>query len=173
MKEGMDFLIIGRFLKPFGVRGEMKVLPATDTLERFGELSFVYVHENREWKKCDLEGVRFNGNRVLLKLKGYDTREVVEKLTDKYLYIDRAHAVPLEDDNYYCYDLCNCRVSTTAGKNLGAVCDIQNAGSCDVYVVRRNCEGEDVFYIPAVKDVIRKIDIRNKEIIIEEIEGLF
>jgi len=169
----MDFLIIGRFLKPFGVRGEMKVLPSTDTLERFGELSFIYVHENREWKKCDLEGVRYNGNKVLLKLKGYDTREVAEKLSDEYLYIDRAHAVPLEDGNYYCYDICECRVLTTAGKTLGSVCDIQNAGSCDVYVIRKDTAENDIFYIPAIKDVIKKIDINNKEIIIEEIEGLF
>jgi 16S rRNA processing protein RimM len=172
MKQVMDYLIIGRFLKPFGIHGEMKVFPFTDTHERFKDLSFVFIRDSSELKKCDLEGVRYRGDMVFLKLKGYDTRTAAEQLSDEYLYIDRAHAAPLDDGGYYYYDLCDCRVLTTAGDTLGSVCDIQNAGSCDVYVIRRDNTEDDIFYIPAVKDVIKKIDIKNKEIIIEEIEGL-
>jgi len=169
----MDYLIIGRFLKPFGIHGEMKVLPVTDTHERFRYLSFVFIRDSNELKKCELEGVRYKGDMVLLKLKGYDTRNAAEQLSNEYLYIDRAHAAPLDDEGYYYYDLYECRVLTTAGDKLGSVCDIQNAGSCDVYVIRGDNEEDDIFYIPAVKDVVKKIDIKNKEIIIEEIEGLF
>jgi 16S rRNA processing protein RimM len=173
MKQGMDYLIIGRFMKPFGIHGEMKVFPFTDALERFRDLTFIFIRLSSELKKCGIEGVRYKGDKVLLKLKGYDTRNAVEQLSDEYLYIDRAHAAPIDEEEYYYYDLCACRVLTTDGEKLGSVCDIQNAGSCDVYVIRKDTAENDIFYIPAIKDVIKKIDINNKEIIIEEIEGLF
>ena len=92
-------------------------------------------------------------------------------LRGELLYIDRAHAAKIDSSRYYYYDLCGCTVKTIHGELLGTIHDILNTGSCDVYFVETNNREGDLL-IPAIGDVIKKIDVERKEITVDLVEGL-
>ena len=173
MNAEFDYLIIGKVTGPFGNEGVMKVLPLTDKMSRFNDLSFVFFKTDGGFVKTELENVRYKKNTVLIKLKACSTRNEVEKFRNEYMYIDRKNAIEIDDSSNYYYDINGCIVKTSDGENIGVISDIQNAGSCDVYVIHTKDNNKSEIYIPAVKDVIKKIDIEHKEIIIDVIEGLF
>lgn len=173
MNKKIDYLVIGKIVKPFGIKGEVKVLPITDNAERYEDLEFVFFKNEDSFDKVEIESLRYLNKYVLLKLKNLDTRNNVEKLHGKYLYIDRENAVKLDDSSYYYYDLIGCSVRTLRGDVLGTVFDIKNTGSCDIYFVRSQDGGKKELLVPAISQVVKKINIETKEIIIEVIDGLF
>jgi 16S rRNA processing protein RimM len=169
-----DYLIVGRVLKPFGVGGEIKVEPFTERAERFRDLSFVFIRKGEGYEKIDIERARVHGAHVCLKPTALNSREEAAALAGETLYIDKAHAAPVEEGSHYVFDLVGCSVRTTGGSTLGILRDVLNAGSCDVYVVNPDGEkgGRGEILIPAISDVVKKIDVQAKEIVIEPIEGL-
>ena len=171
MESRTDYLIIGRALKPFGLKGELKLLPITDNIERFRNIKKIYLREEQDFKGVEVEGTRITNSYIIIKLKGFDSKIDVESLRDKFFYVTRRQATPLEDGSYYYYDILNCTVKGLNGEIIGKVFDIQNAGSCDVYFVRSFCKKQE-YQIPAVSDVIKRIDISQKEIVIDVIDGL-
>jgi 16S rRNA processing protein RimM len=173
MRSKSDYLIIGKVRGPFGRIGELKVIPMTDDMQRFSDLLFVFYKDGSKYKKISIERVRYLNKSVVLKLENYDSRDEIAGFVGQYLYIDRKNAVKIDESCNYCSDLTECRVITTNGDEVGTVYDILNAGTCDVYVVRSDKGGIDDMLIPAVKEVVKKIDVDRKEIIIEVIEGLF
>jgi 16S rRNA processing protein RimM len=173
MRSKFDYLIIGKVRGPFGRIGELKVIPMTDDMRRFSDLLFVFYKDGSTYKKISVERVRYLNTSVILKLENYDSIEEIAGLVGHYLYIDRENAVKIGESCNYCSDLTECRVITTNGDEVGTVYDILNAGTCDVYVVRSDKGGIDDRLIPAVKEVVKKINVDRKEIIIEVIEGLF
>ncbi len=172
MEDKKDYFIIGKILKPFGISGEIKVLPITDDIKRFKNIGFFYIKRFGRYIKVEVENSRIANRYVLIKLKGVKNRAEVEGLRGYNIFIDRDNAVKLDEGSYYYYDIWKCRVKSTSGEYIGKVVDIHNAGSCDVYSVKLNSTG-DIVYIPAISDVVKKIDIDSKEIEIEIIEGLF
>ncbi|UCB44348.1 MAG: 16S rRNA processing protein RimM [Spirochaetota bacterium] len=166
-----DYLIIGRVLRPFGLKGELKLLPITDHIKRFINIKEVYLQEEKDFRSVEVEGTRITDRYVFIKLKNFDSKTEVEPLRDNLLYVTRGQASPLEEGSYYYYDILNCTVKSVNGEFIGKVFDIQNAGSCDVYFVRSSSEKQE-YRIPAVSDVIKRIDISQKEIIIDVIDGL-
>jgi 16S rRNA processing protein RimM len=172
-EEENDYLIIGKVCKPFGVAGELKVTPQTDERKRFSALSFVYIKRGALYAKVFVENVRYAKDFVILKLEDLDSRDDVSDFTGTQLYIDRENAIRVEESSHYCYDITGCTIVSSKGDSIGTIVDIVNAGSCDVYVVRPINDEEDRVFIPAVKEVVKKIDIDKKEIIIDVIDGLF
>jgi 16S rRNA processing protein RimM len=172
-EEVKDYLIIGKVCRPFGVAGELKVTPHTDERRRFSALSFVYIKRGALYSKISVENVRYAKDSVILKLEGLDSRDDVADFAGTQLYIDRENAIIIEESSYYCFDITGCTVVSSHGDSIGRVDDIVNAGSCDVYVVCPFNDKEDRVFIPVVKDVVKKIDIEKKEIIIDVIDGLF
>ncbi|KPJ86938.1 MAG: hypothetical protein AMS17_10235 [Spirochaetes bacterium DG_61] len=173
MRTESDYLIIGKVCRPFGVAGELKVLPITDDMRRFGKLKFIYHKRGKSFTKIPIETVRYTKQSVILKLKDYNCRDSVAVFSGSYLYIDRENAIQIDEQSYYYYDLAGCIVVNNEGSVIGKVSDIINAGTCDVYVVSGIGEEEDHRFIPAVKEVVKKIDIKKKEITIDVIDGLF
>jgi 16S rRNA processing protein RimM len=170
-----DYMIVGRVMKPFGVRGEVKVKPITDRAERFHDLSFVFIKKGEGYKKMEIECCRLHGDHVCLKPAEFSSRDDAAALAGELLYIDREHAARIEEGSHYCYDLVGCSVRTTGGRILGVLREIQNAGSCDVYVVNTGAENgsRGELLIPAISEVVKKIDVKAKEIVIEPLEGLW
>ncbi len=168
-----DYLIIGKIMGPFGTKGEVKLLPITDDPSRFRTLESLYIKQGSLFQGKKMESVRFANKYVLLKLESIDSRDEASLLTGNYVYTDREHAAKLDESSYYYADINGCTVKTAQGEVIGEVFDIQNSGSCDVYRVRlKDSSGKEVL-IPAIRDVIKRIDVGRKEIIIEVIEGLF
>ena len=172
MSTKTEYLVIGKIVKPFGIKGEVKVFPITDSALRFKDLRYVFLQNGSCFNRFDVNSARLANEFVLLKINGFDSRDTAEKLRGKYLYVDRKNAVELEESSYYYYDLLDCKVKTIEGIMLGSVYDIQNAGSCDVYFVRAQNKDEKEVLIPAISQVVKNIDVINKEITVDLIDGL-
>ncbi len=108
------FLVIGQIGKPHGVRGEMRVVTHTDLPERFTWLEDVYVGEV-DPSLIPVEKVRFHKNWVLLKLAGYDDRDSVSTLSGQLLQVDMSQALPLEEGEYYLFQVEGLQVFTDQG----------------------------------------------------------
>ena len=163
-------LEIGQIVNTFGIKGEIKVSPFTNDINRFDELEKVYIKTKTGEKQYKIENVKYHKNMVLLKLKGIDKIEDAEMLRNAYLEIDREDAIPLEKDTYSIADLLGLEVYTEDGKILGKVDDIYNTGSNDIYVVKDEM-GKQVL-LPGIKDVIKNVDLENSKIIVHLIPGL-
>ena len=127
---------VGQIVNTFGIKGEVKVKPFTDDLERFEELKNVYICIKNEMKLVEIENVKYHKEMVLLKLKGIDNMTEAEKYKGCYLKIDRKDAKKLPKDTYFIADIIGLEVYTDEGELLGKVDDIFSTGSNDVYVVK-------------------------------------
>lgn len=161
---------IGQIVNTSGLKGEIKIKPFTDDITKFNNFKTIYVSIKKELKEFEIERVRFSKNMVFLKLKGIDTIEEAENYRNLYLKIKRDKDEKLEEDTYYIVDILGCKVYTDEQKELGEVIDVFETGSNDVYVVKDEL-GKQVL-LPAIKDVIKNIDIENKTIIVHLLEGL-
>lgn len=163
-------LEIGQIVNTFGIKGQIKVKPFTDDIRRFDNLKEVYVEKNNTKKKYEIEEVKYHKDMVLIKFKGIETVEQAEKLKNSYVTISRDSAEELEEDRYYIVDLLGLEVYTDEQILLGILEDIFNTGSNDIYVVKSS-DGKQIL-LPAIKDVVKNIDIENKKIIVHIIPGL-
>jgi len=163
-----SFLVIGEITKPHGVRGEVRVLPHTDLPERFTWLETVYLGEHNP-QPVAVEGARLHKGMVLLKLSGYDYRDQAETLRGQWLQIPESEAIPLEEGEFYLYQLEGLQVLTDDGRYLGTVAQIIETGANNVFVVR---DGSQEYLIPQITDVVREINFDEGRIIIQPLPGL-
>ena len=163
-------LEVGQIVNTFGIKGEVKVMPFTDDITRFDDLEKVYVKTKKEEKLYKIQNVRYHKNMVLIKFENIETPEQAELLRNAFLEIDRENAIPLEEGTYYIADLIGLDVYTEDGSLLGKVIDIYNTGANDIYTVKTQ-DGKEVL-LPAIKDVIKQVDIQNGKIIVHILKGL-
>ena len=128
-----DMLRVGVISSTHGVRGEVKVFPTTDDPARFEDLETVFLDTGREKLKLEISGVKFFKNMVILKFKGYDNINDIEKYRGKDLWITRDQAVPLGEDENFVADLIGLSVVTDQGETLGVMKDVMFTGANDVY----------------------------------------
>ena len=162
-------LEVGQIVNTFGIKGEVKVTPFTDDINRFDDLKKVYVKTRKEEKLYKVENVRYHKNMVLLKLEGIENPEQGELLKNAYLEIDREDAIPLEEGQYFIVDLIGLEVYTDEGKFLGKVDDIYNTGANDIYVVKDEL-GKQIL-LPGIKEVIKEVKLDDR-IVVHLIPGL-
>lgn len=166
----MQYLEIGQIVNTFGIKGQVKVVPFTDDITQFDTLKQIYIEKRKNLELFEIEKSNYHKNMIILKLKGIDTPEQAESLRNCYIKINRKDARKLPEGTYFIVDLIGLDVYTDEEKLLGTLEDIYNAGSSDIYVVRTS-EGKQIL-LPAIKDVIKKVDIENKKVIVHIIEGL-
>lgn len=162
-------LEIGQIVNTFGIKGEVKVVPFTDDINRFDDLKKVYVKTKKESKLYKVENARYHKNMVLLKFEGIDNPEDAELLKNSFLEVDREDAIPLEEGTYFIVDLIGLDVYTEEGKLLGRVEDIYNTGANDIYVVKDEL-GKQIL-LPGIDDVIKEVKLEDR-IIVHLIPGL-
>ena len=165
-----EYFEIGQIVNTSGLKGVVKVNPFTDDISRFEELKKVFIEKNKELTEYEIEEVRYHKNQVLLKFKNIDSIEEAEKFRNCYIKISRKDAKELPEDTYYIVDLIGTNVYLENNDYVGEIIDVFSTGSNDVYVIKR--EGNIDLLIPAIKDVIKDIDIKNKKMIVNLIEGL-
>ena len=163
-------LEVGQIVNTFGIKGEVKVMPFTDDINRFDYLEKVYVKTRKDEKLYKVENVRYHKNMVLLKLEGIENPEQAEMLRNAFLEIDREDAIPLEEGTYFIADLIGLEVYTDEGKLLGKVEDIYNAGANDIYVVKDEL-GKQIL-LPGIDEVIKEVDLDKSKIVVHLIPGL-
>lgn len=165
-----EYLEIGQIVNTNGLKGFLKVKPLTDDITRFEELETVYVQKAKELIEFRIQEVKYVKNMVLLKLEGIDDITEAEKYKNFYIKINRKDAVELDKDSYFIIDIIGCEVFTEENQKLGKVVDVFPTGSNDVYTVK-NEEGKEIL-LPAITDVIKDVDVKNKKIVIHLMEGL-
>ena len=159
-----EYLEIGQIVNTFGIKGQVKVVPFTDDITQFDTLKQIYIEKRKNLELFEIEKSNYHKNMIILKLKGIDTPEQAESLRNCYIKINRKDARKLPEGTYFIVDLIGLDVYTDEEKLLGTLEDIYNAGSSDIYVVRTS-EGKQIL-LPAIKDVIKKVDIENKKVIV-------
>ena len=165
-----EYFEIGQIVNTSGLKGVVKVNPFTDDMSRFEELKKVFIEKNKELTEYEIEEVRYHKNQVLLKFKNIDSIEEAEKFRNCYIKISRKDARKLPEDTYFIVDLIDTNVYLENNEYVGKIIDVFSTGSNDVYVIKRE-ENTDLL-IPAIKDVVKKVDIKNKKMIINLIKGL-
>lgn len=165
-----DMLRVGVISSTHGVRGEVKVFPTTDDPARFEDLETVFLDTGREKLKLEISGVKFFKNMVILKFKGYDNINDIEKYRGKELWITRDQAVPLGEDENFVADLIGLSVVTDQGETLGVMKDVMFTGANDVYVVERE-NGKELLF-PAIKDCILDVDLEEGVMTVHVLDGL-
>ena len=165
-----DLLQVGIIASTHGVRGEVKVYPTTDDPRRFRRLKEVVLDTGREKLNLEIEGVKFFKQFVILKFKGLDNINDIEKYRQKSLYVTRKNAVRLQRDEYFIADLIGLKVQDEDGTELGTVKDVIETGANDVYEVEM-ADGRSLL-LPAIKQCILNVDVENGTMQVHVLEGL-
>lgn len=165
-----QFLQVGVITSTHGLKGEVKVYPTTDYPERFEEIKEVLLDTGRNKMLLEIEGVRYFKNLVILKFKGINHINDIEKYKQCSLWVTRENATPLYEDEYYIADLIGCTVFLEDGTEFGELIQVIETGANDVYVVRM--ENQKEVLIPAIKDCILDVDIENQKMVVHLLDGL-
>ena len=165
-----DLLQVGIITSTHGVRGEVKVYPTTDDPRRFRRLKEVVLDTGKEKMNLEIEGVKFFKQFVILKFKGLDNINDIEKYRQKSLYVTRKNAVRLQRDEYFIADLIGLKVQDEDGKELGTVKDVIETGANDVYEVEM-ADGKSLL-LPAIKQCILNVDVEIGTMQVHVLEGL-
>lgn len=162
------YLAVGRIIRPWGVRGELKVEILTEDPTRFQRLKVVYV--GPQFVPYRLERARLHKGHLLLKLAGCDDRNAAEALRDLLVQVAMKDALPLEEGEYWVHQILGLEVWTTERERLGIVREVLETGANDVYVVQGR-SGRQVL-IPALKDVVLEIDLDAGQMLVKLPAGL-
>lgn len=165
-----NYLRVGVISSTHGIRGEVKVYPTTDDVTRFKSLKEVILDTGKEYRTLEIQGVRYFKNMVILKFKGIDTINEIEKYKGKDLLVTRENALPLEEGEFYIYDIIDSTVVTEDGEELGVLAEILETGANDVYVVKTK-EGKELL-LPSIKECILDINLEEKRITVHLMDGL-
>jgi 16S rRNA processing protein RimM len=165
-----DLLQVGVITSTHGIRGEVKVFPTTDDAARFKKLKNVILDDGRQKIDMEIASVKFFKNMVIVKFKGIDNINDVEKYRKARLLVTRENAVPLEENEYYIADLIGLSAVSDEGEALGNVTDVLQTGANDVYVIATPDKKE--ILVPAIRDCILQVDLEKQEMRIHLLPGL-
>jgi 16S rRNA processing protein RimM len=165
-----DLLQVGAITQPHGVHGEVKVFPTTDDVKRFKKLKEVILDTGREKITLEIEGVKFFKQFAILKFKGFDNIDDIQKYKGKSLYVTRENAVRLGRDEYFIADLIDLGVYDEEDNYLGVLTNVIETGANDVYEVKFE-DGRNVLF-PAIKQCILDVDMDNRKMKVHIMPGL-
>lgn len=163
-------LQVGVITSTHGVRGEVKVFPTTDDPARFKRLKEVILDTGKEELVLEIEGVKFFKQLVILKFKGFDNINDIEKYRQKSLYVTRKDAVRLKKDEYFIADLMGISVVDEKEQPVGKLKDVMETGANDVYVIEMS-DGRELL-LPAIRQCILNVDIEAGKMQVHILEGL-
>ena len=165
-----DTLRVGVISSTHGVRGEVKVYPTTDDVNRFKKLKTVILDTGREQMTLSIENVKFFKNMVILKFKEFNNINEIEKYKGKDLLIRRDQAVKLAPNEHFITDLIGLKVVTDEGKEFGTLTDVLQTGANDVYVIE-SLEGKEYLF-PAIPQCILDVNLESQMVTVHILDGL-
>ena len=158
-------LCVGEITNTHGIRGEVKVIPLTDDVSAFDNIKKVSI-DNKEY---EIESYREHKSVLLVKFRGYDDINLVERLKGKFLEVDRNELEELQEGKYYICDIIGLKVIDNVLGELGTINDVQATGSNDIYIIEYN---NKPLCIPALVDVIEEVNIKEGYMKIKLPKGL-
>ena len=164
-----SLLEVGQIVNTYGIKGFVKVVPLVDNNNQFKNFKKLYIQDKKSLNEFHIEEVKFSKNLVLLKFKDIDTIEQAEELRNVYLQAKRSD-IKLEKGAYFIVDLIGLEVYTEEGNLLGILKEVLQPGANDVYVVEN--EEKKQILLPVIPDVVKKVDIDGKKVVVKLLEGL-
>ncbi len=162
-----EYLEAGKIVTTHGIRGEVKIMPYTDTPELLCEFDRLFIGKDKS--ELYIERARVAKNMVIAKIEGIDTVEAAEKFRNKILFMHRDD-LELDEDTYFIQDLIDMEVKDVdSGFVYGKITDVLQNGANDVYVIK----GDREYLVPAIPDVVISTDIDSNIMLIRPLEGLF
>ena len=165
-----QMLRVGVITSTHGIRGEVKVFPTTDDVNRFKKLKKVFLEVGKEYKELKISSVKFFKNMVIVKFEGLNNINDVERFRQLSLYVTREDAVKCEEGEYFIADLIGLQVVTDTGETLGILKDVLQTGANDVYIVEM--ENKKEVLLPAIKDCILNVSLEENKMEVHVLEGL-
>lgn len=165
-----DFFQVGIVTSPHGVHGDVKVYPTTDDVKRFKRLREVILDTGKERLNLEIEGVKFVKQLAVLKFKGYDNANDVERFRQKSLFVSRENAVRLGRDEYFIADLMGLKVIDEEEQEIGVLREVIETGANDVYAIDLK-DGRELL-LPAIKQCILAVDVKAGFIKVHILDGL-
>lgn len=165
-----DFFQVGVITSTHGLKGEVKVFPTTDDPKRFKRLKEVILDTGKERLQLEIEGVKFFKQFVILKFRGIDNINDVEKYRRASLQVARKDAVRLQKDEYFIADLMGLKVRDEDDAEIGVLKNVIETGANDVYVIEMG-DGRELL-LPAIKQCVLEVDVEAGFIRIHIMEGL-
>lgn len=156
-----EFFKVGQIVNTHGIKGEVKVFSLTDTPENFKRYKCVLVED----KWMNILGVKFQKDRVILKLEGIEDMNQAETYKQKYISVQRDKEPELDENTFYVTDLIGCIVYDTEGVNLGPVFDVLETKNNDVYWIKEPKE----LLIPVLRDIVLEVVPKEKRILIKPV----
>ena len=165
-----DLLQVGAITQTHGLRGEVKVFPTTDDAKRFKKLKEVLLDTGKEKMVLEIEGVKFFKQFVILKFKGFDDINDIERYKGKSLYVTRENAVKLKKDEYFIADLIDIQVYDERDEYMGVLKDVIVTGANDVYDIA--LEDGRTLLLPAIKQCVLAVDMEQRKMKVHVLDGL-
>jgi len=165
-----EFITIGKVVSTQSNKGEVKVLPLTDSTDRFNNLDTVFLRNSNSRTTLNIEKIRIKENTVILKLKDIENIQEAKMIVGSFLEVKRENAVKLPKDTYFLFEIIGLEVYDENNIFLGKVENIISTGSNDVYIVKDKNKKE--LSVPAIREVVKNIDLEKKRITIKMVDGL-
>jgi len=163
-------LRVGVIANTHGIRGEVKVFPTTDDVNRFKKLKKTILDTGKEHIELNVSSVKFFKNLVILKFKEFDNINDIEKYKGCDLLVTREHAVKLEEGEYFIADILGADVYLEDGSEFGTLKDVIQTGANDVYEIITK-DGKEVL-VPSIPQCILERNIEEKKVVIHLMKGL-
>lgn len=174
MKNRMEkWFNVGKIVNTHGIRGEVRVISKTDFPEqryKVGNVLYLFMPGSNKPIELTVKTHRTHKNFNLLTFEGFENINEVEKFRDGILKVPESQLGELDEDEFYYHEVIGCHVVTTEGLELGKVTEILSPGANDVWVIKSS-EGKEIL-IPYIEDVVKKVDVKEKVILIQPMEGL-
>lgn len=170
MTDTLEYFKVGKIVTTRGLKGEIKIYPHTDKIDRFKDIDYFFVGKDREKKYLVERAVTASNNSIVVKLEGYDTIESVQGLVGKFIFVDRDNSYELDEDELFIADMIGMDVETLEGDRIGKLVDVLQYAANDVYVVKS--EDSKEYLIPATYEIVPDIDTKNRLMRVKPIPGL-
>ena len=164
------YLRVGVISSSHGVRGEAKVFPTTDDVQRFKKLKICILDTGREYKELHIESVKFFKQMVILKFKEITSIDELMPYKGKDLLVTRDQAVELKENEYFICDLIGLKVVTDEGEDFGVLTEVIQTGANDVYEVK--CPDGKVVLLPVIDECILDVDLEKGQVTAHIMPGL-
>lgn len=165
------YISVGKILNFHGIRGEAKVGFTKNQEDFFCSLSRVFVRVDNDYNALDIDNIRLHKNFALVKFKGINSINDLMAYKGAFLYVEETTIrEALDDDEFLIDELVSLEVFDSENKKLGFVVGVSNNGASDLLSIRTN--SKKIVLIPFVKAIVTDVNIKEKRIVINNIEGL-
>lgn len=165
----MEYTIVGKLINSHGIKGEAKVYPLTDNVERFNYLKSAYLGKDKI--PLNVQGVKIHKGMAIIKFKEFNDINELLKYKDEFIYVDEDNKVVLPENHFFISDLIQCKVYDMSNTYIGDIIDVLQGYSNDVYVIK-DFESNKEYLVPAVKAFVKDVNIKEKIIVIDPVEGM-